>query len=79
MTTELCTYTRNACDIARRTGVERIELCAAPLEGGTTPAAGLIRYFRGKHLVVINMSPTQTDSQADLLIADKIGKVLGQL
>ena len=51
--------------------------------GGTSlvvyPAAGLIRYFRGKHLVVINMSPTQTDSQADLLIADKIGKVLGQL
>ena len=51
--------------------------------GGTSlvvyPATGLIRYFRGKHLVVINMSPTQTDSQADLLIADKIGKVLGQL
>lgn len=51
--------------------------------GGTSlvvyPAAGLVRYFRGKHLVVINMSPTQTDGQADLLIADKIGKVLGQL
>ena len=46
MTTELCTYTRNACDIARRTGVGRIELCAAPLEGGTTPSAGLIRYAR---------------------------------
>lgn len=51
--------------------------------GGTSlvvyPAAGLIRYFRGKHLVVINMAPTQTDSQADLLIADKIGEVLGSL
>lgn len=51
--------------------------------GGTSlvvyPAAGLIRYFRGQHLVVINMSPTQTDSQADLLIADKIGKVLGMI
>ena len=46
MTTELCAYTRNACDIARRTGVGRIELCAAPLEGGTTPSAGLIRYAR---------------------------------
>lgn len=48
--------------------------------GGTSlvvyPAAGLIRYFRGRHLVVINMSPTYTDNQADLLIADKIGKVL---
>ncbi len=51
--------------------------------GGTSlvvyPAAGLIRYFRGKNLVVINMSPTQTDSQADLLISDKIGKVLSQI
>lgn len=51
--------------------------------GGTSlvvyPAAGLIRYFRGKHLVVINMSPTQTDSMADLLIADKIGEVLDQI
>lgn len=51
--------------------------------GGTSlvvyPAAGLIRYFRGKNLVVINMSPTQTDNQADLLISDKIGKVLSQI
>lgn len=51
--------------------------------GGTSlvvyPAAGLIRYFRGSNLVVINMSPTQTDSQADLLISDKIGKVLSQI
>ncbi len=51
--------------------------------GGTSlvvyPAAGLIRYFHGKNLVVINMSPTQTDSQADLLISDKIGKVLSQI
>ena len=46
MTTELCAYTCEACDIARRTGVTRIELCAAPLEGGTTPSAGLIRYAR---------------------------------
>lgn len=51
--------------------------------GGTSlvvyPAAGLIRYFRGRKLVVINMSPTQSDANADLLIADKIGDVLGNL
>lgn len=51
--------------------------------GGTSlvvyPAAGLIRYFRGRKLVVINMSPTQSDVNADLLIADKIGDVLGSL
>lgn len=33
------------------------------------PAAGLVNYFGGKHLVVINMSPTSADSRADLLIA----------
>ena len=51
--------------------------------GGTSlvvyPAAGLIRYFRGRHLVVINMSPTQSDREADLLITDKIGPVLDQI
>lgn len=51
--------------------------------GGTSlvvyPAAGLIRYFRGRHLVVINMSPTQSDREADLLITDKIGSVLDKI
>ena len=51
--------------------------------GGTSlvvyPAAGLIRYFRGRKLVVINMSSTQSDSNADLLIADKIVDVLVSL
>ncbi len=51
--------------------------------GGTSlvvyPAAGLIRYFRGRHLVVINMSPTQSDRGADLLISHKIGSVLDQI
>ena len=41
------------------------------------PAAGLVNYFNGKHLVVINMSPTSADSRADLLICGKVGKVLG--
>lgn len=51
--------------------------------GGTSlnvyPAAGLIRYFRGNNLVIINMSPTQMDSNADLLICDKIGKVFSSI
>ncbi|MFR8547084.1 MAG: NAD-dependent protein deacylase [Lachnospiraceae bacterium] len=49
--------------------------------GGTSlavyPAAGLIDYFEGKYLVVINKSPTPRDKFADLLIADSIGEVLG--
>lgn len=51
--------------------------------GGTSlvvyPAAGLIRYFGGKHLVVINMSPTALDKNADLLITEKIGEVFSKL
>lgn len=50
--------------------------------GGTSlvvyPAAGLIRYFRGGHLVVINMQPTGADAEADLCIAKPIGQVLSE-
>lgn len=49
--------------------------------GGTSlavyPAAGLIDYFRGNHLVVINRSATPRDRYANLLIQDSIGEVLG--
>ena len=48
--------------------------------GGTSltvyPAAGLIDYYRGKKLVLINKSETPYDRQANLLIHDSIGKVL---
>lgn len=51
--------------------------------GGTSlvvyPAAGMIDYFRGKHLVVINKAPTPRDQQAELLIQDSIGTVFSQL
>ena len=40
------------------------------------PAAGLVRYFRGNDLVIINMSPSGMDSSADLLICGRIGEVL---
>lgn len=51
--------------------------------GGTSlvvyPAAGLINYFRGKHLVLVNKSATDRDSEADLLLSASIGEVFGQL
>ena len=51
--------------------------------GGTSlnvyPAAGLIRYFNGNNLVIINMAPTQMDSSADLLICDRIGEVFSRI
>lgn len=51
--------------------------------GGTSlavyPAAGLIDYFKGEHLVVINKAPTPRDRQADLLIQEPIGQVFSQI
>lgn len=51
--------------------------------GGTSlavyPAAGLINYFTGKHLVLINKTPTPYDSHADLVLAGPIGVILDQI
>jgi NAD-dependent deacetylase len=51
--------------------------------GGTSlvvyPAAGLIDYFQGSHLVLINKSATARDTRADLVITDPIGEVFSQI
>ena len=51
--------------------------------GGTSlavyPAAGLIHYYRGNKLVLINMGATSYDDQADLVIREKIGEVFSQV
>ena len=43
------------------------------------PAAGLLRYFRGKHLVLINRDATPYDDMAELVIHEKVGQVLGAI
>ena len=51
--------------------------------GGTSlavyPAAGFIDYFRGKHLIVINMDATAKSVRATLTINERIGEVFEQL
>lgn len=51
--------------------------------GGTSlavyPAAGLLNYYSGHKLVLINRSATPYDAQADLIIHEKIGKVFAQV
>ena len=51
--------------------------------GGTSlivyPAAGLLRYFQGKHLIVINRTPTNVDGRAELLFTEDIGRVFADL
>lgn len=50
--------------------------------GGTSlvvyPAAGLIDYFRGSHLILINKSTTPADNKADLVINDDIATIMQQ-
>lgn len=46
---------------------------------GVYPAAGLIDYFRGRNLVLINKTETPMDSRANLIIKGSIGKVFKQL
>lgn len=43
------------------------------------PAAGFIRYFNGKHFVLINMAVTPMDNAADLVIHGKVGEVLSKI
>ena len=51
--------------------------------GGTSlvvyPAAGLIDYYKGNKLVVINKAPTSRDSMADLVISGPIGEIFSQI
>ena len=51
--------------------------------GGTSltvyPAAGLVNYYQGNKLVLINKSVTPMDSHADLVISGSIGEVLGDV
>lgn len=63
--------------------VEAIRNADVLIIGGTSlavyPAASLIDYFKGDHLVVINKAPTPRDKQADLLIQQPIGEVFAQI
>ena len=51
--------------------------------GGTSlnvyPAAGLINYYKGNKLILVNLSSTPYDSYADLVIHEKIGEVFSQV
>ena len=63
--------------------VESIQSADLLMVGGTSlsvyPAAGLIDYYRGNRLVLINKTPTARDTRADLVISAPIGQVLGQI
>ncbi len=63
--------------------VDAIEKADVLLVCGTSltvyPAAGLLRYYRGEKLVLINRDATPQDSAADLLLHESLGKVFSEL
>lgn len=66
-----------------RLSVEAIQAADVLIIGGTSlavyPAAGLVDYYRGNKLVLINKSKTQKDQRADLVINQPIGEVFRQV
>ncbi|WP_177199485.1 NAD-dependent protein deacylase [Clostridium frigidicarnis] len=60
--------------------IEHISKADTLIVGGTSltvyPAAGLLRYFSGKNLILINKSSTKFDHFANIVINDSIGKTL---
>lgn len=73
-------YEESLDNITLDRSVKAIQEADVLLVGGTSlnvyPAAGLLRYYQGNQLVIINKSPTSYDRAASLCIADSIGKVL---
>lgn len=72
-------YEEGLDDEVVRGAINAIAMAKTLIVGGTSlvvyPAAGLLRYFQGKHLVVINRTPTIVDRKAELLFTEDIGKV----
>ena len=73
-------YEENLNEACIEGAIEAIRDADMLIIGGTSltvyPAAGLINYYHGSKLVLINKSPTTGDSAAKLVIHDAIGKVL---
>lgn len=80
---EVVLYEEGLDDDVLSAAVHHIRQADTMIIAGTSltvyPAAGLTRYFRGKHLVLINRDATPMDGDADLVLHDSVGKVFAQL
>ena len=77
---EVVLYEETLNELVIEKAVKAIRKADTLIVGGTSlavyPAAGLLDYFRGDNLVVINKTVTQADTSANLLIREPIGMVL---
>ena len=75
-------YEEGLDDSVLSRSIEHIRNADVLIIGGTSltvyPAAGLIDYYRGTKLVLINKSATSRDSQADLVICGSVGEALAE-
>jgi NAD-dependent deacetylase len=77
---EVVLYGEGLDDIVIAESISQLRQADTLIVGGTSlavyPAAGLIQYFRGQQLILINAQSTTIDEQASLVIRGKIGEVL---
>ena len=80
---EVVLYEEGLDDDVLSSAVHHIRQADAMIIAGTSltvyPAAGLVRYFRGRHLVLVNRDATPMDASADLVLHDSVGKVFSHL
>jgi copper homeostasis protein len=67
-TLEVIAFSIESCRIAQYAGAQRIELCANPMEGGTTPSAGMIR--KAREATTIQLFPIIRPRGGDFLYTD---------
>ena len=76
-------YEEGLDDVTISKSIQYIANADILIIGGTSlavwPAAGLIDYYRGDKLVLINKSQTQRETRANLVVEGKIGEVMSQL
>lgn len=76
-------YEEQLNEIDLITAIEKVKEAEVLIIGGTSlnvyPAAGLINYFKGNHLILINKEKTPYDTRCDLVIYDSIGKVMKEI
>ncbi|MGL4606848.1 MAG: NAD-dependent protein deacylase [Eubacteriaceae bacterium] len=80
---EVVLYGENLDDRVIKASVDLITKAEVLIIGGTSlgvyPAAGLIEYYRGNQLILINKTPTSMDNKGNALIRKNIGEVFGEI
>ena len=75
-------YEENLDDKILQGAIKAISKADTLIVGGTSlavyPAAGLIDYFNGEYLVIINKTETRADVEAELIIRENIGETLSK-